>query len=145
MIEMRCLENCCNFNDLAPLARNSGLAYIPRVVDVNAVAASAEPLSVQLETSSKESSDRFGDILLKRGQVRRYQLDFALALQKAYRDIQKDIPIGEILVQHRAISDKTREDTVTMQNEQPLEPVTKIMKGVDLNDTSFVTKIIASA
>jgi len=94
-------------------------------------------------TDDEKSFELFGDILLRRGQVRRYQLDFALNLQKAYRQIQRDIKVGDILVQHRAISHKTREDTVSLQRELPRESSTTILKGVDLDDTTFVTKILS--
>jgi len=96
----------------------------------------------RLEDNEK-SFELFGDILLRRGQVRRYQLEFALNLQKAYRDIHRDVKVGDILVQHRAISEKTREDTVSLQLELPRESSTTILKGVDLDDTTFVTKILS--
>jgi hypothetical protein len=91
----------------------------------------------------EEPSDQFGELLVKRGQVRRYQLEFALKLQSAYRKIQKNIPIGEILVQHRAISNKTREDTASLQKSLPLEKNTEIMKGLDLDESTFVTQLIS--
>ncbi len=95
------------------------------------------------KSRNENSFELFGDILLRRGQVRRYQLEFALNLQKAYRTIHRDFKVGDILVQHRAISEKTKDDIVTLQLELPRESSTTIMRGVDLDDTTFVTKILS--
>lgn len=99
-------------------------------------------------SSSKVSTadnDLFGDILLRRGQIRRYQLQFALDLQKAYKAIAKDMRVGDILVEHGAISDKTREDTVTLQRELPKESITQIVQAMNFEDEVTQTKRLVKA
>lgn len=98
--------------------------------------------TIEATTDRTEDSIALGELLLKRGQVRRYQLDFALRLQKAYQQIQKNLSIGEILVQHRAISDRTRNEVLDIQKDIPLEGNTEIMKAVNETNETFVTQLI---
>lgn len=87
-----------------------------------------------------------GEILLRRGQVRRYQLSFALKLQKSYKNnARKEIQIGELLVKHRAVNPNSLADALILQRELPAESITQIVSKLDLDDVeSEETKLLPS-
>lgn len=85
-----------------------------------------------------------GEILLRRGQVRRYQLDFVLELQKSYElEVQQRHPLGELLIKHRATMPKSVEEALVLQKELPHESITQIVSRLDAEmDESDKTKLL---
>lgn len=62
-------------------------------------------------------SAQLGEILLKKGQVRRYQIDFLVSLQEAYRKKGIMRQIGELMVRHRAVNPRSLEEALRFQQE----------------------------
>lgn len=85
-----------------------------------------------------------GEILLRRGQIRRYQLDFALKLQGSYLKMSQHRLLGKILTEHRAINPKTLERALEIQKELPKESVTEVVKKINkaVEDEESNTKLI---
>lgn len=79
-----------------------------------------------------------GEILRRRGQIRRFQLDFVLMLQVAYRAVGRKIPLGEILVKHRAITPLSLQEALVMQ-ENPSEGLTDALKKMEVQDRVFTS------
>lgn len=71
--------------------------------------------------SSHDSGSRsgtktyLGDLLVRRGQVRSYQLSFLLQLQKAYRKISRPVKIGELLIAHRVLPGSLINEALALQ------------------------------
>jgi len=82
-----------------------------------------------------------GEILLRRGQIRQYQLNFALELQSAYKKYSGQKQIGEILLQHRALSPVVLREALSIQKEIPHESVTQIVSHLKDDDGEH-TKLI---
>lgn len=84
-----------------------------------------------------------GDLLIRRGQIRRYQLEFLLELQDQYK--KKNIPsrIGDLLVKHRAIKREVVEAAALIQKEVPHDSVTDIVKQLqESEEVSSETKVL---
>lgn len=81
-----------------------------------------------------------GEILLAKGQIRKFQLDFLLQLQNEYKNSQRQVRIGELLVKHRAITASAIEQALRAQHEGPLESVTEILKVFE-REMSFRTRL----
>lgn len=98
-----------------------------------------------LGESSFEKKLPIGEILLRRGQIRRYQLEFLLNLQSSYRRLsKKNILIGELLVKHRALVPRSLTDALSLQTELPHESVTQIISQMDLDsDDGEETKLLS--
>mgnify|MGYP000955671894 CR=1 FL=1 len=80
-----------------------------------------------------------GEILLAKGQIRKFQLDFLLVLQKAYSSAKRHIRLGDLLLKHRVVTEATLLHTLKTQNEAPLESVTEILKVFE-QEMSFRTR-----
>lgn len=93
-----------------------------------------------------ESSPRklLGEMLIRRGQVRRYQLDFALRLQEAYRKIQRNERLGEIFIEHRVLSDRAIQEALKFQSEMPADSLTDVIKDLDekIDTLSIHTQVL---
>ena len=72
-----------------------------------------------------------GIILLKRGMVKKFQLDFIVKLQKAYRAVDRKEPLGELLIMHRALSPLHLNEALLIQDTLPGESVTKVLSQLD--------------
>ncbi len=81
--------------------------------------------------SSFNRTRPIGEILLARGQIRKYQLDFILELQSAYKTRQRIIPLGELLIEHRALTTHALEEALKAQADSPLESITQILKNYE--------------
>lgn len=94
--------------------------------------------------SAKIEKTKLGEILLRRGQVRRFQLEFLLDIQKAYfENSRKQIPIGQLLLDHSAIQEHSLKEALSLQTELPTESITQILAISDLDDDQEnVTKLI---
>lgn len=88
------------------------------------------------QTIAERQSSPLGEILLRRGQVRKYQLDFLLKLQTTLRNVLKPISIGELLIKHRAITTLALMEALAVQEAIPTESVTQIVKGLE-NQPSY--------
>ncbi|MBN8555906.1 MAG: hypothetical protein J0L93_10715 [Deltaproteobacteria bacterium] len=80
------------------------------------------------EISSLVEPTPIGEILMRRGQLRKFQLDFLLQLQKAYKKIAKNFKIGELLIKHRALTPLALTEALAVQEEMPRESITQILK-----------------
>ncbi len=85
-----------------------------------------------------ETRRTLGDVLIHKGQIRKYQLEFCLSLQDAYRQGGRAFRLGEILVQHRVIDVSTLESALNVQETLPLESITAIIKQYE-NQVSKLT------
>lgn len=85
-----------------------------------------------------ENRRPLGDVLLHKGQIRKYQLEFCLSLQEAYRQGGRPFKLGEILVHHRVIDVSTLESALHVQETLPLESITAIIKEYE-NQVSKLT------
>jgi hypothetical protein len=81
----------------------------------------------EIEISSLIETTPIGEILIRRGQVRKFQLDFLLQLQKAYKKISKNWKIGELLIKHRALTPLALTEALAVQEEMPKESITDIL------------------
>lgn len=87
------------------------------------------------------SSLLLGEILVKRGQIRRYQLEFALKLQEIYRGLRIHHSIGELLVDHRGLGSKSLNEALLYQEAQ-IEQSKKQHATLDaIEDEETETKI----
>lgn len=91
---------------------------------------------------AKSKHRQIGQILLHRGQIRGYQLEFALHLQKNYQKLNIQNPIGQILLEHRVLTQSTLRDALSLQKEIPYESVTQIVNALGLEEDGDETKII---
>ncbi|TVQ78655.1 MAG: hypothetical protein EA369_06535 [Bradymonadales bacterium] len=66
-------------------------------------------------SQSLSNSSRLGDLLVRRGQLRSYQLNFLLRLQQAYRAVARNFRLGELLVSHRAVELAVVEQGLALQ------------------------------
>lgn len=82
-----------------------------------------------------------GQILIAKGQARKFQIEFLAELQAAYKAARKPIKLGELLVSHRVISKEILESALITQQEIPLESVTDIIKNYE-NQVSRLTMMI---
>lgn len=96
------------------------------------------------QRSAEIEKTKLGEILLRRGQVRRFQLEFLLDIQKAYfENSRKQIPIGQLLLDHRAVQEHSLKEALSLQTELPTESITQILALSDLDDDQEnVTKLI---
>ena len=85
-------------------------------------------------TSETKTQTQIGDILVRRGKIRRFQLEFLLKLQKAYRMSGRPMRLGDLIKLHRVASPKTVKEALTIQKELPQESVTEIIKRVTLQE-----------
>jgi len=67
------------------------------------------------EESQSGSKTYLGDLLVRRGKIRSYQLRFILRLQQAYKTISRPIRLGELLLAHRAIPQQCLQDALALQ------------------------------
>lgn len=72
-----------------------------------------------------------GELLVRRGQIRRYQLDFALRLQEAYQKISRNERLGEIFVDHRVLSDKAIHKALSQQEHLPGDSISQIVSRLN--------------
>jgi len=77
---------------------------------------------------------KIGEILVQKGQIRRYQLDFALRLQNSYRKLSQPRRLGELLVAHRGVSQRIVDEALRVQKELPREPITQIINSLEESD-----------
>lgn len=68
-----------------------------------------------------------GEMLVRRGQIRRYQLNFALKLQEAYKKVARNERLGEIFVEHRVLSDRAIQKALEHQSEMPADSLSQIV------------------
>ncbi len=85
-----------------------------------------------------ETKRSLGDVLLHKGQIRKYQLEFCLSLQVAYQQGGRPLKLGEILVHHRVIDVSTLESALHVQATLPMESITAIIKQYE-NQVSKLT------
>ena len=83
---------------------------------------------------------QIGEILIARGQVRKYQLEFLLSLQTAFSQ-KHPMRIGELLVKHRAVTPAALEQALIIQKEASKESITNILKIYE-QEISRVTRMI---
>lgn len=104
-----------------------------------------------LESSHQMGSQKrvlrpLGEILLARGQMRKYQLDFLLTLQKAYHQKQRKPRLGDLLVQHRVLTENSLQEALQVQSEGPLESVTEVIARYDSEiQLSHLTRWVPAA
>lgn len=72
-----------------------------------------------------------GEILLRRGQIRKYQLDFLLKLQTSMKHLMRPISIGELLIKHRAVTPLALTEALAVQESMPTESVTQISNKLE--------------
>jgi len=104
-----------------------------------------EPFSEISQTHKTNEPPKrlLGDLLIRRGQIRRYQLEFLLELQDEYK--RKNIPsrIGDLLVKHRAIKREVVEAAALIQKEVPFDSVTDIVNQLrEVDEISSQTKVL---
>ena len=83
---------------------------------------------------TKTSQTQVGDILVRRGKIRRFQLEFLLKLQKAYRKSGRPYRLGDLIRIHRVATPKVVNEALTIQRELPQESVTEIIKRVTIEN-----------
>lgn len=93
------------------------------------------------QTIAISQTSLLGEILVRRGQVRKYQLDFLLNLQQSMKKLMKPISLGELLIKHRAVSALALTEALAVQESMPKESVTEIVKGLE-NLPSQITYIV---
>lgn len=82
-----------------------------------------------------------GEILIRRGQLRKYQLEFILKLQEMHKRIFKPAALGELLIKHRAVTALALTEALAVQEEMPRESVTEVAKRLEA-ETSYQTKAL---
>lgn len=103
------------------------------------------PREKQENTAQTTNQNLLGQILLRRGQIRRYQLEFALRLQHNYRLQSKNFRLGEILEKHRATSHSSLSEALSRQENLSGESVSQILKTIeDHPQEEEVTKLLPS-
>jgi len=84
-----------------------------------------------------------GEVLINRGQLRKFQLEFILELQTAYKQIARPYKLGELLVKHRIISERALQEALNVQQELPHEGLTAILARYQ-DEISIQTRLIDS-
>jgi len=84
--------------------------------------------------------NRLGAILLRRGKAKKFQVDFLLDLQMAYRKSNFEHKLGELLVSHRIITNRVLEDALMVQEEMPQESLTQILQNSAQEETEQITE-----
>jgi hypothetical protein len=96
--------------------------------------------------ANRQETELVGEILIRRGQLRRFQLEFLLQVQQAYLgQSRKRIPIGQLLLEHRATQKKSLREALCLQSELPAESITQILSVSDFdseNENENLTKLI---
>lgn len=72
-----------------------------------------------------------GDILVRRGHAKQYQIDFILSLQKQYKSHHRKIQLGSLLLKHRIVSAEVLQEMLTIQATLPQESVTDIVRKIE--------------
>jgi hypothetical protein len=93
------------------------------------------------QTATALQATPLGEILIRRGQVRKYQLEFLLGLQDMMKKLMKPISIGELLIKHRAVSALALVEALAVQESMPTDSVTEIVRGLE-NEESQITKAL---
>jgi hypothetical protein len=83
-----------------------------------------------MERESEVSRVRLGEVLMHRGQAQFLQIDFLLSLQEAYRTVGRERTLGELLLEHRVISETGLAEALHQQEHMPLESITKIIEAM---------------
>jgi len=85
-----------------------------------------------------------GQILIAKGQARKFQVEFLAELQEAYKKSHSRMKLGELLVKHRVISQEILESALIAQKEAPLESLTEIIQNYE-HQVSRLTMLIPSS
>ena len=86
-----------------------------------------------------------GEILIRRGKLRRFQLEFLLSLQKNYAKNGRKIMLGDLLVEHQILENEQVDDVLVIQNDLPNESITQIVNIMNkevCDELSTVTQIL---
>ena len=83
-----------------------------------------------------------GDILVRKGHVRRYQIEFLLDLQEAYRKANRRIKMGQLLTGHRVVTKDQLDEALGIQDKLPQETVTKLI-GQFKGQLSHITRLLS--
>ena len=99
-------------------------------------------LREQSVSLSHGKGNRLGELLIRRGQIRKYQLDFMLELQKSYSHLAHPVRLGQLLVQHRAIGQKGLTEALKAQETLPKESITEIVQRLSEESEEEETKLL---
>ncbi len=82
-------------------------------------------------STTRAAKTLLGEILVRRRKIKKYQLDFCLRLQTAYKRCDRHPPIGRLLLLHRAITPKALADALETQEKMPGESVTAVINNYE--------------
>ncbi len=95
-----------------------------------------------MESKGSSSKRRLlGEVLLAKGQIRKYQLEFILQIQAGYQFMRDEIPLGQLLLKHRVVSENVLNEALNVQQETPFESITKIIATYE-NQVSRLTRLL---
>lgn len=95
----------------------------------------------KLESSKSSKFRPLGEVLLAKGQIRKYQLEFILQIQAGYKFLKQEFPLGQLLLKHRVINEVTLYEALKVQEEMPFESITKVLDAYE-NQVSRLTRLI---
>ena len=73
---------------------------------------------------------RLGEILLRKGWVRHDQIHFLLEIQKTYAAVGRSIPIGDLLITHRILSNLQVTEALFIQEENAPESLQDFISAI---------------
>jgi hypothetical protein len=97
-----------------------------------------------MNTLAKDANP-IGEILIRRGKLRRFQLEFLLNLQRNYAKNGRKIRFGDLLLEHQLLETKQIDDVLVIQKELPDESITQIVNMMNkevCDELSTVTQIL---